>query len=213
MFALAHLESIRLAETVSPSAALLAVEILQQTCLHLTQGQYLDLSYEKRNDITIDDYWLMVEGKTAALVSASAELGSLAAFSDDKKRKTYREFGRLLGLAFQVQDDILGIWGNSSVTGKSNQSDLVTQKITLPVLFGLSKQGKFAERWKKGSLNPQEVSELTKLLEIEGGKEFTQTQVTGLINEALCTLQNAHPIGIAAEALNNLALSLESRRM
>ena len=65
------------------SIALKAVEILQSTCLHLTQGQYLDLSYESRDDLTIDDYWPMVEGKTAALIAASTELGALAAFCDD----------------------------------------------------------------------------------------------------------------------------------
>ena len=80
MFALAHLEAVRLANTVSASIGLKAVEILQSTCLHLTHGQYLDLSYESRNNLTLDEYWLMVEGKTAALMAASTELGALAAF-------------------------------------------------------------------------------------------------------------------------------------
>ena len=105
--------------------------------MHLTQGQYLDLSYETRHDLTVDDYWLMVEGKTAALIAASTELGALAALSDEHVSDKYREFGRLLGMAFQVQDDLLGIWGNSSLTGKSSQSDLVTGKITLPIIYGL----------------------------------------------------------------------------
>jgi len=212
MFALAHLEAVRLAETVSPSIALKAVEILQYTCLHLTQGQYLDLSYESRNDLTIEDYWQMVEGKTAALIGVSTQLGALAAFSSDQASDLYRKFGRLLGLAFQVQDDLLGIWGNSTLTGKSSKSDLVTGKITLPVLYGLSKAGKFAARWMLGPIHPDEVTEVIKLLETEGGKEFSQSQANDLVNEALSTLEEAHPSGIAGDALTNLALKLVNRQ-
>jgi geranylgeranyl diphosphate synthase type I len=212
MFALAHLEAVRIAKIVSPSIALKAVEILQRTCLHLTQGQYLDLSYESRNDLTIEDYWHMAEGKTAALVSVSTELGAMAALSSDKTSDLYRIFGRLLGLSFQVQDDLLGIWGNSDLTGKSSQSDLVTGKITLPVLYGLSKAGKFATRWKRGPIHADEVTDVTKLLELEGGKEFALTQANNLLNEAISTLEEAHPIGIAGDALKELALSLANRQ-
>src|SRR5512135_3403208 len=60
MFALAHLEAVRLSQTVSPAIAMKAVRLLQYTCLHLTHGQFLDLTYETRNDLSIDDYWHMV---------------------------------------------------------------------------------------------------------------------------------------------------------
>ena len=212
MFALAHLEVIRLAKTVSASVGLKAVEILQSACLHLTHGQYLDLSYETRNDLTVDDYWLMVEGKTATLMAASTELGALAAFSGDKSSDLYRKFGWLLGLAFQVQDDLLGIWGNSYLTGKSSQSDLVTGKITLPVVYGLSRDGDFAKRWKLGPIRPDDVLEISKLLELEGGRAFSHDQADRILNEALSTLEDAHPNEIAGEALRNLAISLVNRQ-
>jgi geranylgeranyl diphosphate synthase type I len=212
MFALAHMEAVRLANTVSASIGLKAVEILQRTCLHLTQGQYLDLSYESRNNLTLDEYWLMVEGKTAALMSASTELGALAAFSNAQTSNIYREFGRLIGLAFQVQDDLLGMWGNSTVTGKSSQSDLVTGKITLPVVYGLSINREFAKRWNLGPIKPNEVTEIIQLLELEGGNDYAQVQVTRLLNEALSTLEKAHPIGIAGSALRNLAVNLVNRQ-
>jgi geranylgeranyl diphosphate synthase type I len=212
MFALAHLEAVRLSKTATPSIALKAVEILQSTCLHLTQGQYLDLSYELKNDLTIDDYWQMVEGKTAALMAVSAELGALVAYLDEKESSFYHNFGWMLGLAFQVQDDLLGIWGNSSLTGKSSQSDLLTGKITLPVLYGLSKADKFATRWKLGPIHHDEVTEIANLLEIEGGKEFAQAQVNHFIDEALSSLEKASPSGIAGEALKNLAVSLVNRQ-
>jgi geranylgeranyl diphosphate synthase type I len=212
MFALAHLEAVRLAQTVEPSVALKAVEILQSTCLHLTQGQFLDLSYESRLDLAVDDYWPMVEGKTAALIAASTELGALAAFCDEQVSDKYREFGRLLGLAFQVQDDMLGIWGNSSLTGKSSQSDLVTGKLTLPIIYGLSRSGEFAARWKSGQIEPAEVPLIITLLEREGGKDFTKAESDRLINAALSTLEEVHPDGIEGQVLMDLALSLVNRQ-
>ena len=212
MYSLAHLEAVRLSETVSPTIALKAVEILQSTCLHLTQGQYLDLSYEARNDLSINDYWQMVEGKTAALIATSTQLGALAAYCDDKESNLYNKFGRMLGLAYQVQDDLLGIWGNSMLTGKSSKSDLVTGKITLPVLFGLSKAGKFAARWMPGQMPIGDVIELRQLLEDEGGKEFAEAQETYFVNEALASLEEAHPSGSAGDALKILTMSLINRR-
>lgn len=212
MFALAHLEAIKLANTVNVPIGLKAVEILQSACLHLTHGQYLDLAYETRNNLTVDEYWVMVEGKTAALMAASTELGALAASCSDLTCDAYRKFGRLSGLAFQVQDDLLGIWGDSAITGKSNQSDLVTGKLTLPVIYGLSKKGAFEKRWKLGTITPQELPEIIKQLELEGGKAFTQDQATKLLNDALSILKETHPSEIAGEALKDLAVSMVNRQ-
>jgi geranylgeranyl diphosphate synthase type I len=212
MFALAHLEAVHLAQTVDAMVALKAVDLLQRTCLHLTQGQHLDLSYETRSDLTIDDYWTMVEGKTAALISACTELGAIIAYCSDEYTSAYREFGRLLGLAFQAEDDLLGIWGDTALTGKSNQSDLVTGKVTLPVLFGLSKAGKFAERWNAGPITETEITSVAALLEAEGAREYTRSEADRLLRDALSRLENVYPDGVAGEALIYLAKSLINRQ-
>jgi geranylgeranyl diphosphate synthase, type I len=213
MLTIAHLQLLHLSEKLTHSATLLAIEILQQACLHLTQGQYLDLSYEMRQDVTLDEYWFMVKEKTATLISASTELGALSAFCDDQICKSYRDFGCRLGLAFQVQDDLLGIWGDSALTGKSNQSDLITGKKTLPVLYGLYKSGKFAKRWYQGPVHPQELEELIYILEADGAKEFTQAKANELISQALSDLDKAHPTGTASQILKNLALNLIHRQI
>ncbi len=213
MFALAHLEAIRLSQTTSAAITLKAVELVQYTCLHLTEGQFLDLSYETKNDLTVEDYWHMVKGKTAALIAASTELGALAAFAEDQTCRLFHDFGNSLGLAFQAWDDWLGIWGNSSLTGKSSQSDLVTGKLTLPVVYGLSRSGQFAERWKRGNIQAKEVPEVTSLLEADGGKQFTEEQASQHINDALATLEQADPADPFNEALRNLATSLINRQV
>jgi geranylgeranyl diphosphate synthase type I len=213
MYALAHLEAVRLAKTTSPMIGLSAVEILQSTCLHLTQGQYLDLLYETQDNITIDNYWTMIEGKTAALMAVCPELGAMAAFSNEHCRERYHKFGWSLGMAYQVQDDILGIWGDADLTGKSSQSDLVTGKITLPVLYGLSQRGKFAQRWLQGSIGTEELPEVISILENEGGKEFALSEGNRFINEALSALEEAKPIGTAGQELRELALGLANRQV
>ncbi len=150
MLTLAHIAVHRLGETTSQSIAFEASIVLQHTCLDLTKGQYLDISYESRQDLDLQDYWPMVSGKTAALLAACTELGAISAGCAPEIREAYREFGFNLGLAYQALDDLLGIWGDSAHTGKSVESDLVSGKKSLPVLYGLMSNGVFADRWRQG---------------------------------------------------------------
>src|SRR5687767_9717520 len=79
-----------------------AAQILHNTCLELTRGQYLDISYEKRTDLAVEDYWPMISGKTAALLAGCCEIGALLGAADEPTQEAYRSFGHYLGLAFQV---------------------------------------------------------------------------------------------------------------
>ncbi|MFZ6030893.1 MAG: polyprenyl synthetase family protein [Chloroflexota bacterium] len=209
LFTIAHLATLRLAETTTPDVTLEAVRVVQQTCLHLTQGQYLDIEYATRSELQPSDYWPMVAGKTAALLACCTELGALIA--DSCRRTSYREFGRLLGLAFQVQDDLLGIWGDAQATGKSTDSDLVEGKKSLPVLYGLHCAGAFAQRWASGPIAPDEVPALARQLETEGARAYAQAEADRLTQEALQALEIATPQGDAGEALYELARKLLKR--
>jgi geranylgeranyl diphosphate synthase type I len=214
LYALAHLALGRLAETAAPETTLQAARLFHQTCLHLTQGQYLDLAYQSRSSLSVDDYWPMIGGKTAALLAACTGLGALVAGADEAVRQAYGEFGRLLGLAFQVQDDLLGIWGDAALTGKSTESDLVEGKKSLPVLVGLEKGGKFARRWRSGSVSPAEAPALAALLEAEGGRSYPSQAAARLTQEAMQALDriaSAHPQGEAGVALHDLAQKLLKR--
>ncbi|MEP0804057.1 MAG: polyprenyl synthetase family protein [Chloroflexota bacterium] len=188
-----------------------AAEILHNTCLDLTRGQFLDMSFEKRTDLTTDDYWHMITGKTAALLSACCHIGALLGGADEAKQDAYRSFGHYLGLAFQVQDDILGIWGNEAITGKSAASDLVEGKNSLPVLAGLAANKKFAARWRQGPIHAFEVEDLAKLLAAEGGYEMAHEAAKQMTDLALLNLQEADPQGEAGDALFELAERLLKR--
>ena len=211
MFTLAHLALLRLDEQSSPGIVIKAARILQQACLQLTQGQYLDLDYETRNDLSIDDYWPMVKAKTAALMASCTELGALIAGTNEARQASFRQFGLSLGLAFQVQDDLLGIWGDGMITGKSAESDLISGKKSLPVLFGISQKGQFYQRWSQSPFKNEELPELAALLETEGARSFTEEQANLLTEEALRAIDQAKPHGLAGEILESLTLKLLKR--
>ncbi|MFZ5912541.1 MAG: polyprenyl synthetase family protein [Chloroflexota bacterium] len=195
------------AETVIQTA-----RTLHDACLDLTRGQFLDMSYENRDDLGVEDYWPMIAGKTAALLSACCHIGSILSGADKSTQDAYRSFGHTLGLAFQAQDDILGIWGDEAITGKSTASDLVEGKKSLPVLYGLNKKGKFAQRWLQGAITPHEVPGLAETLASEGAYEYTHDISRQMTTLALTHLREADPQGEAGVALMELANKLMQRQ-
>jgi geranylgeranyl diphosphate synthase type I len=210
LFILAHLSFLELRDRVPPETAMKAGQIVNDACLALTSGQFMDMSYETRTDLSIEkDYWPMVAGKTAALLAACAHVGAVLGGADESTQEAYQSYGHFLGTAFQVQDDYLGIWGDSALTGKSVESDLVTGKKSLPVLFGLGRKGPFAKRWLEGPVHPGEVSHLAEQLATEGAKLFTQETVDRMTDLALQSLRAADPQG---EALFELTGKLLNRQ-
>ncbi|MFN8398821.1 MAG: polyprenyl synthetase family protein [Anaerolineales bacterium] len=212
LFVIANQAVLDLKEHYPAEMVVRAAEILNECCLDLTRGQFLDMSYEERNDLTMDDYWPMIGGKTSALLSSCTQIGALLGYANEEKVELYRQFGYTLGLAFQVQDDILGIWGDEAVTGKSAASDLVEGKNSLPVLYALEKNGEFAKRWKQGPIKQDEVSQVAALLENEGGKAYAEQMSEELTQKALGYLQQADPQGEAGEAILGLANMLLKRK-
>ncbi len=212
LFVIANQAVMDLAEYYPAEVVVKAANILNNSCLDLTRGQFLDMSYEERKDLGIDDYWPMTGGKTSALLSACTHIGALLGNADETRQDAYRLFGWHVGLAFQVQDDILGIWGDELVTGKSAASDLLEGKNSLPVLYGLGKHGKFAERWAQGPITAVEVKAVAKLLEDEGGKEYAEEISKKETQKALAYLDSANPQGEGGETLRKLANMLINRK-
>ena len=141
MWALARLSMLRLLDRgYRADTVLRVVQLLYETCLELCTGQYLDLAFQSAQSVSLAHYERMISGKTAALFSASAAIGAMLGTADgggEQVVDAYRDFGKELGLSYQIVDDILGIWGDPSVTGKSAASDLIERKKSLPVLYAL----------------------------------------------------------------------------
>ena len=211
LFVMSNQAIVELNEKYPAEIVVRAAEILHNTCLDLTRGQFLDISYEERNDLAVEDYWPMISGKTAALLSACCHIGALLGGGDEPKQDAYRAFGHYLGLAFQVQDDVLGIWGDEALTGKSAASDLVEGKNSLPILAGLEAKGKFAARWERGPIRAEEVQELARTLASEGAYATATDAAKQMTDLALMSLREADPQGEAGDALFELADKLLKR--
>jgi geranylgeranyl diphosphate synthase type I len=213
MFSLAHLSLDGLLKTTRRSIYITAAGLLPRTSLQLTQGQYLDLSYESIDDLSLVSYWPMIWGKTAVLIRACTQLGAVIAGAAGRKLKAYLTFGEKLGLAYQVHDDLLGIWGDPGEMGKSAHSDLLSGKKSLPVLYALEQKGEFAKRWTNGGVPLERVKEFADMLEAEGAREFTRSEAARLTEESLQALAVAKPDALAGAALTELAEELGRREV
>lgn len=185
--------------------------IFNRTMLELTRGQHLDMRFEHQPIVTTDDYVSMITGKSAALLSACAEMGSLIACGDPQIARHYSNFGLNLGIAFQIHDDILGIWGDPDVTGKSAATDILSRKKSLPVLYGLTHSEKLVEIYQRDQFGENDVVEAINQLNTVNAQEFTRNSEESYYNTALSALEAANPQGKPAEWLMQLVNSLFAR--
>jgi geranylgeranyl diphosphate synthase type I len=107
-------------------------------CLALAEGQYLDIAFEQRSVVQPDEYVAMVRRKTGALLGLAAALGARCGGGDDATAEALMRYGEAVGVAFQMQDDVLGLWGVPGVTGKPAGADLMRGKKSLPVILALA---------------------------------------------------------------------------
>ena len=117
------------------------MRLYDETCLALCEGQYIDIATSESDELmSVDGYLDMIGRKTAALIAGAIEAGALLATDDEAVIGRYRRFGWALGLAFQINDDLLGIWGAEQSTGKE-PSDVAHKKKTLPVIYAAEHAG------------------------------------------------------------------------
>lgn len=194
MFSLAQIKMLKTGKEIDKQIGFDAMEKLNETCLILTGGQNLDITFEDQTKVTQDNYLAMVSGKTAALISASAEIGGITARTTATNRLALRDYGKALGLAFQAWDDWLGIWGKEELTGKSTSSDLFTGKKTLPILFALEKGENFFKNYRPEKAIGDNLQELLRMLEDEGAKEFTENIAKQHTKVALASLEKINVV-------------------
>jgi geranylgeranyl diphosphate synthase type I len=209
IFALSRLTTLRL--KVSPEKILRVHRILDQTSLALTRGQHQDISFEQAPEVTIEQYLEMIAGKTAALLGAACQLGALLSPADDQQIAHFHAFGENLGLAFQVIDDMLGVWGSSEVTGKSAIDDLRSRKRTLPVIHGLEHSKEFKKAWSAGQSGGDHIALLKKWLDEVGSREFTAMFAQRYTQDATSALEAAEPSEPAGSQLSALTARLLQR--
>lgn len=197
----------------SPQMQAKSLAILGETCLELTRGQHLDMDFEARDEVQVDDYLAMITGKTAALLSGAARLGAVTANASQEHEEHYADFGLSLGLAFQVLDDILDIWGDPALTGKQASIDIYQRKKSLPVLHGIAHSEELQELYKADmAFDDKMVQRVVALLDKTGSREYAEDLARSYSEQTTHHLEAASPAGQAGEALHEMVNSLLNRK-
>ncbi|MFI9387059.1 family 2 encapsulin nanocompartment cargo protein polyprenyl transferase [Kutzneria sp. NPDC052558] len=201
--------------TLAPAGGT-AVQWLNDAVIELCQGQAQDLAFERRTDVVLDECVMMAQRKTSALLEVSCALGALAGGADEATVHLMRAFGRHLGLAFQLVDDLLGIWGSPSQTGKPAHSDLANRKKSLPVVAALTSKTPHGHALGQLYLTPappntDDLGYLADLVEKAGGREWASTRATDEIEKAMDCLARAQCERTTTATLHDIALHLTKR--
>lgn len=153
-----------------------ALELLQGAIVEMIDGQWHDLTFEERTDVSPDEYVSMIAGKTGAMLSVPLAIGATLAGADPQTADALARWGERVGLAFQVWDDYLGIWGEPNLTGKSNINDIVRKKKTLPIIHGLSGRARSVinRAYAEPLVSEQAVEAIVAALNEAGSDRFTK---------------------------------------
>ncbi len=220
MFALAHLALQRLSEKGLPDDRVLAAcRVFDQTCLALCEGQYLDMSFEDRLDVDVDQYLAMIRRKTAALLSCSTRLGALLGSGDAGLATRYARFGENLGMAFQIEDDILGIWGEEKVTGKPQAGDIRQRKKSLPIVYALQQEASLPvseqrvhKVYRREVIDDDAIKIVLGSLQALGARQYAQQMALDYHGRALAELEAAGMENEGQDGLRELAKLLVNRK-
>jgi geranylgeranyl diphosphate synthase, type I len=185
--------------------------------LRLIAGQGSDLAFEKRGDVTLSECLTMAGDKTAALMACASSIGAVYLGAPPALAMSLAGFGAHVGLAFQLTDDLLGIWGAPEITGKPVRADLRARKKSLPVVAALNSGRPQAGELRELLARPEPLTEndlirAANLVEEAGGKQWTETEVDTQLAEAeRCLAETDMPADVRAE-FAEIALFITTRQ-
>ncbi|MBA7616262.1 hypothetical protein ES703_23558 [subsurface metagenome] len=186
----AHLALHRMRQRGVPSSVILEVwRELESAVIGLCQGQFMDISFMDKYELTVDDYLEMVRGKTGALFGAACEIGAMIAPRGRPVADLARDFGMNMGIAFQIHDDYLGVWGDEALVGKT-ANDLLERKRSLPLVLALEQDLKWVKRWLELEyIGKRSVKGLTAWMERKGIREKVNEIEARYIRKARASLK------------------------
>jgi geranylgeranyl diphosphate synthase type I len=182
-----------------------AARCLSAAVLRLVGGQGSDLAFERRDDVTLPECLAMAGDKTAALMACACSIGAVYLGAPPALAMSLAAFGAHVGLAFQLTDDLLGIWGAPEVTGKPVRADLRARKKSLPVVAALtggsSQSRQLGELLNRpGTLSEEDLILAAKLVEEAGGKSWTENEADSQLAQAeSCLNETDIPADVRAE--------------
>ncbi len=202
----------------SPGVVLQLVhEVFTKTAMQVCEGQQMDMNFEDLLAVSEAEYLYMIELKTAVLIAGSLKIGAILGGASLKDANELYEFGRNLGIAFQLQDDLLDTYGDPSNTGKKVGTDIVDNKKTFLMIEALEKaspaQKEVLTDWltRKEFDSKEKISAVKTLFDSLQIKEHTEKRISAYYTESLSNLEQLNrPLELKAE-LHNFATYLMSR--
>ena len=190
------MEMMKIDEGKDAERVVKGVELLTEACLEMIEGQYMDISFEGRIDITLNQYMSMISRKTGALIRCSLHLGAVMGTENLRTLEIFRRTGTSLGYVFQIRDDILGIWGQEESTGKPVGIDILRKKNSLPIVHAMDKadskgRERLREIYSLQSLGEPEVLAVLDIMEQAGTRDYAQGLAHQYEEEALKSFSDA----------------------
>jgi geranylgeranyl diphosphate synthase type I len=193
-----------------PRHLLKAMNVLSRTCTEICEGQWLDLEFERRDNVAEKEYMEMIEKKTGVLYGASASMGGVLAGAPEDVVHGLDRFGRLTGMGFQIHDDVLDLTAPEEVLGKRRGGDLVEGKKTL-IMIHAQGEGAKVDAFGNSNATAEEIEEAIAVLEKSGSIEYARSQALNLVRDGKSAL-DVLPDSPARSFLLNLADYMISRR-
>ena len=170
-----------------PARLLKSANILAKTCVGVCEGQWLDIDFENRDVVSAAEYLEMIEKKTAILFGAAAQIGAIIGGADEKVDQAMYDYGRLVGLGFQIYDDVLDLITPEEVLGKRQGSDIFEGKRTLLMIHAFEK-GAVPRAFGKGSGSKEDIDEAIKVLTDSGSLAYVKDLAVGFVEEGKAKL-------------------------
>ncbi len=219
MFAAAHIALNRSIERgVSSEVTIDLSTRLHLTTLRIVEGQVLDLGFEKRADVTTDEYLDMIAGKTADIMRFACWAGARVSGVSDERAAAFGDLGHAIGMGFQIRDDFLGVWGASDATGKAPADDIRRRKQALPVLLlneraSASEERELHRLYAQDELAPTEVQWILSLMDNYEISDRVQLEVMRWHDRAFTMLDALDLSGESAGFIETLLEGLETREV
>ena len=184
------------------------VQVVSQAVADMTAGQILELRQQGNVETQVDDYLRMIGGKTAALMEAGCRLGALLTQATPAQVEACGQFGLNLGMAFQISDDVLDVWGNPEMLGKPVGSDLRERKYTLPFLYAYQQSLKpqrnlVRQLLTKDQLDSGAMQALVQWMDQNHSREHSTELAEKYVGQARAALQQT-PAGVTRTTLEEL---------
>ena len=186
----------QLFENYEPEKFQALAKLFSKTALEVCEGQQYDIDFETRDDVTIIEYLKMIEYKTAVLVGAAMQMGAIVAEASIEDQQAIYNFGKNLGIAFQIQDDYLDAFGNPETFGKQVGGDIIENKKTLLYLKTLelgSKDDKerLKELFKSDTIsNDEKIASVKTLFSNSGAAQTTKKEIARYTEKAFSLLES-----------------------